>query len=223
MYARGENVQVALTKGGHDGSAQSLHVVSRGPEVWVRSQPLSAPQTGRITVWARLRIREGGPQPELRLAIEARHRGRPYYRFANVGAGSPTAELSSQWAPFILQIDDLPRERLDEFRIGFDLMSQGEVWIDDVVIYDTSFTSREQLQISKQIAAADYHLREENVAAAAQLLDGYWPQFLLEHIEAGVPEIREPPRRPPSPEDDEDPDPPIRQSFLNRARGWWPF
>jgi len=224
VHAKGEGVEVSLADGGHDGSPRALRIVSRGPEVWVRSQPVPAPTTGRIAVWARLRIPEGEPQPELRLAIEARRDRRPFYRFANVGAGVPQAELSDGWAPFILQINDLPRSGLDEFRIGFDLMGPGEVWIDDVVIYDLSFTEKEQFHISRLIAAADFHLREENIAAAAQVLSGYWPHFLEEH--AQPPPVAPPadaPRRDRGERDNAPAAPATRQGFLDKAKGWWPF
>lgn len=219
VHARGDGVQVSLANGGNDGSPRALKVVSRSPEVWVRSQPFPAPRTGRIAVWARLRTPNKNAQPPLRLAIEARRGRRPYYRFANVGAGVPAAPLSGRWAPFVLQIDDLPREGLDEFRIGFDLMGPGEVWIDDVVIYDLSFTKNEQIQIDKQIAEADYHLREDNLAEAAEMLDDYWPRFLLEHVEPLKPIIPQPPAAPPA----APPNPPPRQSFLEKVRDYLPF
>ena len=225
VHARGEGGKVSLAEGGFNKSAHALRLLSSGPEVWARSQPIKTPLTGRVTVWARLRIPEGNPQPELRLAIEARHNGKPYYRFANVGAGSPEAAIGSDWAPFILQISDLPLEGLDEFRVGFDLMSAGEVLIDEVVVYDLSFSQSEQFQISRLIAAADFHLRAKNTAAAAEVLNGYWPRFLEEHVDPLEHEFVETPRRPAPPERDPPPaeEPPPRQSFLNRARGWWPF
>ena len=228
VHARGEGVDVALVDSGNDNSPRALRVVSRRPEVWVRSAPIDPPTTGRIAVWARLRMPEGNPQPRLRLAIEARvgppGRRQPYYRFASVGAGVASAATGSNWARFILHIDDLPREEMDEFRIGFDLMGAGEVWIDDVEIFDASFTEKEQFQISRLIAAADYHLREENIAAAAQVLDGYWPRFLQEHVEPATADVAETPTRRPSPNNRDDrPQPPARQSFRDRARGWWPF
>jgi hypothetical protein len=183
LSARGEGIEVKQSPGGYRESAKALQIVSHGPEVWVRSHPIAVPRTGRVAVWVRLRTPNAEQQPELRLAIEARRGRQPYYRYATVGAGT-SASLADGWAPFVLQIDDLPRDGLDEFRIGFDLMGAGEVWIDDVEIYDTSFTADEQLRISQQIAAADFHLQKHNAAVAARVLEGYWPRFLLKHIDA---------------------------------------
>lgn len=216
LFLKQDGVEVTTVDGGHRNSLRAMKVVSRGPQVWVRSQPIPAPRTGRIAVWARLRTPTPDRQPNLRLAIEARRGRQPYYRFANVGANVAAAPLADGWSPFILQIDDLPREGLEEFRIGFDLMGPGEVWIDDVQVYDLSFTEQEQFQISRLIAAADFHLRESNLAAAAAVLDGYWPKFLGEHVDPSQAEIADTPRPiplPPPPENT----PPPRQSW----RDWF--
>jgi hypothetical protein len=215
LFARGDGINVQAAGGGFRDSAKALQVTSRGAEVWVRSHPIAAPRTGRVAVWVRLRTPTPEQQPLLRLAIEARRGRQPYYRYATVGAGS-SAILADRWAPFVLQIDDLPRTGLDEFRIGFDLMGPGEVWIDDIEIYDASFTADEQVRISQQIAAADYHLRTsktaadshvrtDHLAAAANLLEGYWPRFLLQHVEP--PPLVEPeaPAATPSPSNAADP------------------
>ncbi len=146
------------------------------------------------------------------MAIEARRGRQPYYRFANVGAGVAAAPLADGWSPFILQIDDLPREGLEEFRIGFDLMGPGEVWIDDIEVFDLSFTEQEQFQMARLIAAAEFHLRESNFAAAATELDGYWPRFLGLHVEPSQPEVADTPRPLPLPPPPETAPPP-RQSW----------
>jgi hypothetical protein len=185
LFARGDGIEVEQAAGGYRDSDHALRIVSRGPEVWVRSHALAAPRTGRVAVWVRLRTATPDRQPELRLAIEARRGRQSYYRYANVGAKTQT-RLGERWAPFVLQIDDLPRHGLDEFRIGFDLMGAGEVWIDEVEVFDTAFTEAEQLEISRRITAANYYLHPDtlNPAAAASVLDGYWPRFLLEHVDA---------------------------------------
>ncbi|MCA9269227.1 MAG: family 10 glycosylhydrolase, partial [Planctomycetales bacterium] len=221
LFAQSPDVDITLAEGGHRDSGHALKVVSHGPDAWVRSEALPAPKTGRIAVWARLRVSDAQKQPTLRLAIEARRGREPYYRYAHVGAGSE-APLAETWAPFILQIDDLPTDGLDEFRIGFDLIGEGEVWIDDVEAFDLSFTQEEQFQLSRMIAAADFHLREKNVAAAANVLQGYWPQFLVTHVQpAAIERAAAPASR--TPEAGASAAPvaaPPRQSMLDRWKGW---
>lgn len=224
LFSHGDDVEVTIASSGH-GGRHSLKMTSRGPEAWVRSQPLPVPKTGRVAVWVRLRVDDPQRQPRLRLAIEARRASATYYRYANVGAGVSGAALTQRWAPFVLQIDDLPRDGLEEFRIGFDLMDAGEVWIDDVEIFDASFTNDEQLELLRRIAAAHYHLRNGNVAAAAAMLDGYWPRFLLEHVEPAADATAGPaPVEPASPSSEPDPPPP-RESRLDRFKKLlhWPF
>jgi hypothetical protein len=162
---------------------QALRVTSSGPDAWVRSEPLAAPTTGRLSVWVWLKVKDEKSQPPLRLAIEGRHRDKTYYRFASVGAGAATPPLKSQWAPYLFQVDDLPTSDFTDLRVGFDLMGAGEVWIDDVQVFDLYFHEHEQNELLKTIALADLHLGQGRVGDCQRLLDGYWPRFLAEHVQ----------------------------------------
>jgi hypothetical protein len=221
LFAQGDGIEVQQAAGGYRESAKALKITSRGTETWVRSQPIAVPRTGRIAVWVRLRTTNINHQPLLRLAIEARRGRQSYYRYATVGAGT-NAPLGDRWSPFVLQIDDLPREGLEEFRIGFDLMGPGEVWIDDVEIYDSSFTPEEQVSISKQISAANFHLRNDNLVVAARVLDSYWPQFLLKHVEpAPAAEVELPVAAPSAPPSAAPRTPPPPAAERETKRGWF--
>jgi hypothetical protein len=222
LFARGDGIEVEQAARGYRESDHALRIASRGPEVWVRSHALAAPRTGRVAVWVRLRTPTPDSQPELRLAIEARRGRQSYYRYATVGAkGGPP--LGERWAPFVLQIDDLPRHGLDEFRIGFDLMGAGEVWIDEVEVFDAAFTEAEQLEISRRITAANYYLHPDtlNPAAAASVLDGYWPRFLLEHVDAPPAPAAETPVASPSAPASSQPTPSTPAGNRETKRGWF--
>lgn len=222
LHAHGEDIEVGLDSDGYR-SPHALKVSGRGREIWIRSDPLQAPDTGRVAVWVWLRAPNPDQQPPLRLAIEARWRGRSYYRFAKVGAGTDVP-LTDKWSPFVLRIDDLPRHSLSEFRVGFDVMGPGEVLIDNVEVYDLSFSDDERTEISKIIATADNLLEKKYIAAADQVLSGYWPQFLLDHVVAPEPRVADipaemrtaPPRRD---------TPAAAPSRMDRVKGWfrWPF
>jgi hypothetical protein len=75
----------------HTGTS-SLHLASRRegnlppPVVWIRSEPLEPPVTGRISLVAWLKVADPKKQPQLRLAIEGKRNGKSFYRRANVGA-----------------------------------------------------------------------------------------------------------------------------------------
>ena len=97
-----------------------------------------------MSVW--LRLADPARQPALRLAVEGKLAGRDYYRFAAVGQPpapeQPACPSARTWGQYIFQVDDLPLDGLSQLRVRFDLMGQGEVWIDDVQLFDLAFNER---------------------------------------------------------------------------------
>jgi hypothetical protein len=216
----------------HKGAKQgdsSLHLVSRAggdkdSVLWVRSRPIPVPETGRLAVWAWLKAPDARHQPTLRLAIEGRLDGQPYYRRANVGAsedGRATQPLMQEWSPFLFPVDDLPLQGLTELQIGFDLMSAGEVWIDDVQLYDLWFQENERDSLLKTIALADFQIQEGKVGDALQFTEGYWPQFLRRHVAIENTRMATLPTTPAP-----TPGPSGRNGMFDGVRRWtprWPF
>ena len=189
----------------HTGTS-SLQLASRReknlppPVVWIRSAPIEPPVTGRISLVAWIKIADPAKQPQLRLAIEGKHNGKSFYRRANVGApenGTPARPLGTQWAPYRFPLTNLPPDALTDLRVGFDLMGEGEVWIDDVQIFDLWFEDAEQSELLKAIANADFLLTSGQVADCQRFVDGYWAQFLKTHVplvtNVGPPELFTPP------------------------------
>lgn len=171
-----------------------MRVDAPGTVAWVRSRPFPPPRTGRVFVLAWIRTRDQKKQPPLRLAIDGLVNGEPYYRFAPLGVdvdrqggrggGSKTQPLPETWneSPFLLPIDDLPATGMTELLVGFDLMGPGEVWIDDVQVFDLYFQENEQDVLAKDVAMADLHLGAGKICDCARFLDSYWPRFLLEYV-----------------------------------------
>ena len=118
------------------------------------------------------------------MALEGRSDDGPYYRYANVGAAGTDrrADRPRAGREFIFPVDDLPAEGLSELRVRFDISGPGEVWIDDVKLFDLAFKDKERSELTKLIALADLKLKNKQLADCTQLLDGYWPHFLLAHV-----------------------------------------
>ena len=177
---------------------RSLHVVSRptlggrAPVVWVRSAPFAPPKTGRASLVAWIKIANPAKQPLLRLAIEGKLLdGQPYYRNARLGAsedGRPVKPLTADWAMYRYPLADLPLSGLTELRVGFDLMGEGEVWIDDVQLFDLWFEEHERDELLKNIATADVQVTAGQLSDGQRFLDGYWARFLSRHGQ--LPDIR---------------------------------
>ncbi len=183
IHATNSGIRVGLDRVDARGK-QALHVQSNGPVAWVRSEPFAIPTTGRLSVWVWLKVKDPDAQPPLRLAIEARHRDKTYYRFASVGAGAASPPLKNQWAPYLFQVDDLPTSDITDLRVGFDLMGEGDIWIDDVQVFDLYFHEHEQDELLKMIALADLQLDKGHYGDCQRMLEGYWARFIDEHVPA---------------------------------------
>jgi hypothetical protein len=152
---------------------------------WVRSETFAPPKTGRLSMIAWLKISDPQKQPKLRLALEGKLDGKAFYRRANVGQAEDATSvkpLTTDWAPYRFAVNDLPLTGLADLRIGFDLMGEGEVWIDDVQLFDLWFEEAERDELLKNIATADLQRTAGRLPQCNQFLEGYWPQFLLRHV-----------------------------------------
>jgi len=121
----------------------------------------------------------GSQKPPLRVAAEGRlANGAIYYKPADV------TPLTGQWPeqPFVMLVADLPVEGMTGLRVGFDLMGPGEVWVDEVRVYDKWFleNERDELMILSAVAASS--LNKGKIRDCHRILTGYWPQFLMQYI-----------------------------------------
>jgi hypothetical protein len=202
--AAGIGAQVVAGQGRN--SKNALHLRSDSPVAWVRSNSFSAPATGRLSLWVWLRIDDPARQPPLQLAIEGRLDGQTYYRPARVGAGDdrlgpPPPPLTTEWAPYLVRIDDLPTRGLTDLRVAIDLMGPGQVWIDDVQVFDLWFDKNERNELLKKIALANFYLGNGELAQCDLVLRGYWPEFLRRYVpidEASAAELAEAGRNAPN-------------------------
>jgi hypothetical protein len=165
-------------------SNQALKITSTGPVVWTRSHWFATPATGRLTVAVWLKNGAERPQPPLRVAIESDDAGIDYYRFGTVGSlaqGSHDKQLEGEWKQFVVHFDDLPLNPGSRLRVGFDLMGEGEFWIDRVELYDRWFDKNELQALTQLLASIRPLLTNPATWDEARfLLEGYWPQFLHE-------------------------------------------
>ncbi len=179
---------------------QSLYIKVASDDTfgWVRSKKFKVPKTGRFAIQALIRTRDAGRQPPFRIGIDFLVDGKPY-RYIPVPLGidvdnrtrRPTgdhaAPLPQQWQqekPFVYQVDDRSLEGATEVSIGFDLMGAGEVWVDEVRVFDTYFSTNEQNELQKNVAIVKSRLERGKLLECQRYLNGYWPRFLLEHVPA---------------------------------------
>jgi hypothetical protein len=192
VYAKGAGISIAPNSQERCEGTQSLRMSSQGAVAWIRSDPFSPPKTGRIAVMVRLKVADPAQQPPLWLAIEGRRLdGSTYYKPFNVAQNPRAQLLANDWGqkPFVMLVSDLPTQELADLRVGFDLMGPGEVWIDDVQVYDRWFpkNERDDLMILSGLAVRSLSLGQ--LGDCQRILSGYWPQFLLEYVPLSEPQV----------------------------------
>ncbi len=217
---KGVSIQLDNTEK-HSGR-QSAKVTSSDGVACLVSRPFPAPTTGRLSMAVWLKIHNTNKQPPLRLAVEGKMQGRDYYRFAPVGLapspGQPSVPLQSEWGQYVFQVDDLPLEGLSSLRVRFDMMGPGEVWVDDVQIYNLAFSKPELVELSKLITLADVKLQNDQIGDCLRLLEGYWPRFLEENVALPVGPVAADAATKPREEEK----PPERSGLLNRMKDMLP-
>ncbi len=177
---------------GAGGAGRAVAFASTNGLSTLRSNPFPPPASGRVSVAVRLRIREGDPQPPLRVALEGVRDDREYYRFAAVGGLTGGRPLTGEWQQFVLQVDDLPDAGLESLRARFDLLGPGAVEIDEVEVFDLAFAESERVKLARQIGALEAAVEAGDVGACLVALDGHWPRFLEAHVPVPAAPVPEP-------------------------------
>ena len=186
-----------------------------------------------MSVW--LRVADAARQPNLRLAVEGKptmSTGRDYYRYAVIGQppgpGQEAKPIATTWSQYIVQFDDLPLDGLSQMRVRLDLMGAGEVWADDVQLFDLAFNESELRALYKLLTLADLNLQNGQIGDCMKLLSGYWPRFLMQNVPLpqAVPALASKPAADPVPGDaapaDDKPAEAPPSSWLDRVKGIFP-
>jgi hypothetical protein len=161
---------------------QSLKLVAGPAGAELRGKAFATPQTGRVSMKVWLRVEDEKRQPALRLGLQCRVGRQDVFRYATLGVGAGNQKLSTQWAEYEFQLNNLPAEEFSQLRLRFDMSESGEVWIDDVQLYDLEFSDIERLELSKIITLVEYKRKSGELGDCVRLLEGYWPQFLVSNV-----------------------------------------
>lgn len=176
--SQGDQQQIELeSQFSHSGS-RSLHIANRNGVAWIRSAPMQAVETGRVSVAAWLRVHPDSDGRSLRISIDGQTvSGQKYYRFAEITLDPQ--QNANGWQPVAAHFDDLPEEGMDHYRIGFDVMEPAEFWVDSVHCFDRWFDANDQKVLSNRLGLLAYALEQRpNSYGAYQMLNDYWLNFL---------------------------------------------
>ena len=112
--------------------------------------------------------------------------------------------LTKEWQNLASGVNDLPLDSHGKMQIKFELTGTGEVWVDQVQLFDVLFplpfyehSQPERLELEKLRRSVESAEESNQMADCLQLLDGYWSRFLLAYTPAVQPMIAAKPSAPP--------------------------
>jgi hypothetical protein len=221
-----QNGQIQYDERNPKQGKQSLRIASLDTNgVTLQSSPFDAPKTGRLAVAIYLRVENPAQQPNIRLSVSGYWHDREYYRFAPVGKFQPASPLQADWKQYVLPINDLPAEGLSQLRLRVDIIGQGEVFIDQVQMYDLVYSETERRQLDKQLKIVELELKENKLGRAWIDLNGYWPKYLRENVPVFVSpntNLANDPQGAPG-ADKTPPKQATKPTIKERVREWWRF
>jgi hypothetical protein len=161
----------------------------------VESDPFPTPATGQLAMSVYARGDNLGPNAELKLIFETEVNGKTSRKSAAVKA--PQLQQNQQWGrPFAIYVNDLPLNSRGTMRIVFELTGPGEVWLDNIKLYDLlcplKFYPTAQEEILKLLRRghdAQTAFDEGQVVECLGMLDGYWPHFVKTYTPRPVPKV----------------------------------
>jgi hypothetical protein len=172
----------------------SIYIRNDGNSAVLESETFAMPETGQLAMTVHVREQKMTSGAELRMVFEAIHSGQVYRRSAIVAASTPDPLAAGEWQYKAILVNDLPLESNGQMRVRFELSGPGEVWLDNVTLYDLLFPLKfykyegaEIVQFLQRTHAAKTALETGRVADCAQLLDDYWLKFLEAYTPTVVP------------------------------------
>jgi len=162
--------------------SQSIRLVGqpgRAGGSWIVSQSIQPPRSGRLAVAVRFRggkaTKQAAEPLVVRMALEGTVSGTPIRKTKSV-----TLAADGKWGePEWLEIAKLPSLPLESLRLTIDLMSTGEVWIDDIACYDQFMTAAEKTHWEHLVFLAAGGLSRGDCIGASQLFDSHWALDLV--------------------------------------------
>jgi hypothetical protein len=176
-----------------------LYLQNRGQGIAAMvSDDFPVPETGQLAIWTFVRGLNVGPASSVRLVFEVDGESTNYRRAAVLGGNQPGAQpIAADWGRgYAFKQDDLPLDSRARMRLRFELTGPGDVWIDNVQLFDLLFplyfydsADKERLELVKLRAEAESELKRGEFAECVRTLDGYWPRFVNAYTPAVAPTV----------------------------------
>jgi hypothetical protein len=212
--------QVAVCKG-----KSSVRLTSGSAEGGMfLSQLLTLPATGRLGVSMFVGVPEDCQSLPMSVVLSAKHRDQPFSRSVLVEEGllprlkSVEPKNGVRWHPLHVPFERMPLDSLENIRIGVQYLGSGTVWLDDVTLYQVSFSAAEMSELQKALIIADQRCTSGKVSDLTSQLESYWAQFLFLRVPATLPQPSVAAATPSVAKDV--PTPPKPTTWYRRAKEW---
>jgi hypothetical protein len=209
-----------------------LHLANQdGRTAVIASDEFVVPPTGQLGMLAFIRGANFGPETSLRLVFEIEGQPTRYRKYSVLGGNrSDAIPISADWGGgYAFGQDDLPLDANARMRVKFELTGPGDVWIDDVQLYDLLFPlsfygpgEGERLQLIKRRTEVEKSLQDGKLAACVRTLEGYWPRFINAYKPRVESQIATQPLVPESPAPQTQTPPPEETPSVSK-RSWYNF
>lgn len=159
--------------------AKSVHLRARGGSAGIQAMLFAAPLSGRLDVQFYAKTTGKNDQPKLRIVVEEDRTSGGYSAAANLGGKDPHLQLSTEWRPIRIKFSPPPLPDR-EYRLKFEVVGDGDVWLDDIRLRERPISPDEYNQLLIMINGAKINLDEGRYAQCKRFLDGFWPRYLDE-------------------------------------------
>ncbi|HET6881966.1 MAG TPA: family 10 glycosylhydrolase [Pirellulales bacterium] len=201
------------------GGEHSVRLSARENKVAITSSPFAPPATGWLVVSVWLRTVDANPPPRLTISLEGKLAATTYRRHTELPGTAKGPKLTEDWKEFRFEFKNIPTEGLSPLRLRFLCEGRGDIWIDDVRLFDLDKWEGNELVtlVWLAIGRVGVKLEKHQYADCWQLLEGYWPRYLRTF----VPLSEEPIANHPRPRRTTSSAPPAKTGFYDRLRSWW--
>lgn len=194
---------------------RSVRLSASGGTVALASSPFQAPGTGWLSVSLWMRTADVARAPKVTLALEGTLAGRAYRREYSIPDAANGLQLTDRWQEFTFLFDDLPTLDISPLRLRFTCAGQGDVWVDDVQMFDLEKLEGNDLVtlVWLAIQRAGTKLENKEYGDCWQLLEGYWPRYLRSFVPLSQePLVKQPRNRKPTTA------PPVKTGLYDRMK-----
>jgi hypothetical protein len=168
----------------------SLRIENRGQvPIWIQSDMVPSPQSGRLAVGAYVRLDPNRPIPNIQFSLVGKNQNDE--RFVRQTVFQPVADTDTNgWYPvFLPLLFDVPPDQIRQLRLSVDVTGSGVIWIDNVQLYDTFITDDERRTMRAEMFMAKSELDQGRLQVCQRFLESYWAEYLSQFATSEAPTL----------------------------------